>query len=84
MRNDFISFVTSRSAAKELCSCKFGLLSAAVESVLTVVKQHRKFPNHDLRYNQYGCRAALKRERMFITGHGIALVNLKKNANQYS
>ena len=75
MRNDFISFVTSRSAAKELCSCKFGLLSAAVESVLTVVKQHRKFPNHDLCCNQYDRRAALKRERMFITGHGIALVS---------
>ena len=61
-------------------SFKFGLLTAAVESVLTVVnrallQRYRKFPNHDLLCNM---AAALKSERMFINGQSIAVVSLKK------
>ena len=61
-------------------SFKFGLLTAAMESVLTVVnrallQRYRKFPNHDLLSNM---AAALKSERMFINGQSIAVVSLKK------
>ena len=59
-------------------SCKFELLSAVMESVLTVVNSAvaavQKFPE-SRSWLQYACRDASKRERMFITGHGVALVS---------
>ena len=49
-----------------------------MESVLTVVNSAvaavQKFPESRSRL-QYACRDASKRERMFITGPGVALVS---------
>lgn len=61
-------------------SFKFGLLSAAMESVLTVVNSTvaavQKIPESRSAL-QYGCGEALKSERMFINGQSIAVVSLK-------
>ena len=62
-------------------NCKFGLLSAAMESVLKVVNSTvaavQKIPESRSAL-QYGCGEALKSERMFINSQSIAVVNLKK------
>ena len=62
-------------------SFKFGLLSAAMESVLTVVNSTvaavQKIPESRSAL-QYGCGEALKSGRMFINGQSIAVVSLKK------
>ena len=79
-----------KRAVKELgcSSCKFGLLSAALESVLKVVNSAAAAVQNISESRsalQYACREASKRERMFIIGYRIALVSLKKVfANQYS
>ena len=69
-------------------SCKFGLLSAALESVLKVVNSAAAAVQNICESRsalQYACREASKRERMFIIGYRKALVSLKKVfANQYS
>ena len=81
--------MTLRSAAKELCSCKLGLLSAAVERVLTVVKSaveaaQKIFESRSALQLKWLQSGRLKRERTLITGHGAAVASEKKNANQYS
>ena len=61
-------------------SFKFGLLSAAMESVLMVnstVAAVEKIPESRSAL-KYGCGEALKSERMFINGQSIAVVTLKK------
>ena len=62
-------------------SCKFGLLSAALESVVKVVNSDAEAVQNISESRsalQYACREASKRERMFIIGYRIALVSLKK------
>ena len=62
-------------------SCKFGLLSAALESVVKVVNSAAAAVQNISESRsalQYACREASKRERMFIIGYRIALVSLKK------
>ena len=62
-------------------SCKFGLLSAALESVLKVVNSAAAAVQNISESRsalQYACREASKRERMFIIGYRISLVSLKK------
>ena len=69
-------------------SCKFGLFSAALESVLKVVNSAAAAVQNISESRsalQYACREASKRERMFIIGYRKALVSLRKVfANQYS
>ena len=62
-------------------SCKFGLLSAALESVVKVVNSAAaavQIISESRSALPYACREASKRERMFIIGYRIALVSLKK------
>ena len=75
-----IEVIQIQEALQKRCE-RTGLLSAAMESVLTVVnrallQRYRKFPNHDLLCNM--AVEALKSERMFINGQSIAVVSLKK------